>query len=251
MKDEIETRFVKPDPFLQEYVDSFWMLKNHAAADKEVVVVPDSRVDLFFSYSPSKQFNCILMGLGNQPTTLWLPARILSFAVSFNLLALEYVLKRPVADLVNGYTELPAGFWNITSGDLNDFDQFQKSIAQTIKEQLTLATDDRKRNLFRLIYSSNGSISVNDLSEKVFWSSRQINRYFKSWFGISLKSYCNIVRFRASFQQIAEGRLFPEENFADQPHFIRQIRKLSGVSPKNLFKNQNDRFVQFSPFRKK
>ena len=106
--------------------------------------------------------------------------------------------------------------------------------------------DSRKQKLFELIYSSNGSLRVKELSEKVYWSSRQINRYFNRQFGLSLKAYCNILRFRASLPQIRNGRLFPEENFADQTHFIKQIKKFSGVVPKELLKNKNDRFILLS-----
>ncbi len=106
--------------------------------------------------------------------------------------------------------------------------------------------DERKRKLFELIYASNGSISVQELSEKVYWSARQINRYFNQQFGVSLKTFCSILRFRASFQHIKDGILFPQQNYADQSHFIKEAKKLSGVSPKELHKNKNDRFIQFS-----
>jgi AraC-like DNA-binding protein len=61
-----------------------------------------------------------------------------------------------------------------------------------------------------------------------------------------LKAYANILRFRASFEQLHRGELYPEQNFADQSHFIREVKKLSGVTPKELNKNKNDRFIQFS-----
>ena len=100
--------------------------------------------------------------------------------------------------------------------------------------------------MFDFIYSSNGEITVKELSEKVFWSSRQINRYFNQQFGLSLKTYCNILRFRSSFEHIKQGKLFPQQNFADQSHFIKEIKRLAGVLPKELRKNENDRFIQFS-----
>jgi AraC-like DNA-binding protein len=86
-------------------------------------------------------------------------------------------------------------------------------------------------------------MSVQLLSERVHWSSRQINRYFHQQFGLSLKAYCNILRFRASLEHIVRGKLFPELNFSDQTHFIKEIKRLSGVVPKELSKNENDRFV--------
>ena len=93
-------------------------------------------------------------------------------------------------------------------------------------------------------------MSVQELSENVFWSARQINRYFNQQFGISLKAYCNILRFGSSFKDISEGRLFPEENFTDQNHFIKEIKKYSGVTPKELSKNKDDRFMDIVAIKK-
>jgi len=83
----------------------------------------------------------------------------------------------------------------------------------------------------------------------VYWSSRQINRYFNQQFGISLKAYCNILRFGASFKHISEGKLFPEQNFTDQNHFIKEIKKYAGVTPKELSKNKNERFVNITAIK--
>lgn len=78
-----------------------------------------------------------------------------------------------------------------------------------------------------------------------------MNRYFNQTFGLSLKAYCNILRFRASIEHIKQGKLFPELNFSDQAHFIKEVKKLSGVVPKELSKNENDRFIQLSTLTKK
>lgn len=85
----------------------------------------------------------------------------------------------------------------------------------------------------RLVYASKGEMSVKELSEKVGWSSRQINRYFTKQLGLSLKAYSTILRFRASLEHIAQGQLFPELNYTDQNHFIKEVKKFSGVAPKN------------------
>jgi AraC-like DNA-binding protein len=141
---------------------------------------------------------------------------------------------------------LPAGYWGITAADLHNFDLFCTRVTGILKTLITQKPDSRKQQLFELIYSSKGSLTVKELSAKVFWSSRQINRYFNQQFGLSLKVYCNILRFRASLEHIKSGKLFPEENFTDQAHFIREVKKYAGVTPGELFKNKNDRFIQFS-----
>ncbi|MFL9845601.1 DUF6597 domain-containing transcriptional factor [Flavobacterium rhizosphaerae] len=235
-----------PDKPLLDFVDSFWMLHNPDDSDKQVVILPDGRVDVFFSESATESFHVTVLGIGTTPEQATIKADRKTFAISFKPLATEYILKMSVSDLLNKGANLPKNFWGFSTIDLEDFDLFCKKATRHIKALLPKEPDCRKQKLFDLLFSSNGALSVGELAEKVSWSSRQINRYFNRHYGISLKAYCNILRFRASFQQIKDGRLFPEQNFADQAHFIKEVKRLAGVNPKQLAQNQNDRFIQFS-----
>ncbi len=162
------------------------------------------------------------------------------------MLGAEYILKESIAGIINTGKFLSTDFWGFCELDLVDFDLFVVKSVQIIKSLLPSMIDERKRKLFELIYQRKGAISVAELSEHIFWNSRQINRYFNQQFGLSLKSYCNILRFRSSLNHIAKGKLFPEEHFFDQTHFIKEIKKFSGVVPKELLKNKNDRFILLS-----
>ncbi|MFD1140340.1 DUF6597 domain-containing transcriptional factor [Larkinella insperata] len=246
---DIEYKFIQPPAFLAEFVESYWMLVNHSEEEKAVVLVPDGRVDVFFSYSSAEPFHTTVAGVEREASSASIRPRTVIFAVSFKLLAVEYILDTTVS--VNEVRYLPAGFWGITADDLADFGRFCQTISDILKGLADKAMDGRKVKLFELIYGSNGSLPIRELAERAAWSSRQINRYFNQRFGISLKAYCDILRFRASFQDIRAGKLFPEQNFTDQAHFIRDVRKFSGVTPKGLRKNQNDRFIQFSTLEKR
>jgi AraC-like DNA-binding protein len=247
----LEFKIMKPSPQLSDFVESFWMLENKSNAAHETVGLPDGRFDIIFSYSASESFNAMLMGLGTEHGQHSIPPKIVMFAVSFKLLAIEYLLDIKAGSLINTANPLPSGFWGIKKSDLNSFDHFCEKISAKMISLIKPDIDSRKKRLFDLIYASDGSLPVKELSDKVFWSSRQINRYFNEQFGISLKAYCNILRFKTSLHHIKEGKLFPELNFADQTHFIKEIKKFSGVVPKELFKNQNDRFILLSALPKK
>jgi AraC-like DNA-binding protein len=243
---ELEYRIVEPEPVLSEFVERFYMIKNQSLYDKEVVLIPDGRVDLFFLITEANQFIVTLIGLETQPTTAYFPSKCAFFGVSLKLLSIEYLLNTCIADIVNSARKLTTGFWNITHDDLNDFDSFYSKISCQIKESIQPDIDGRKQRLFDIIYETNGSLQVKEYAERAFWTERQINRYFSKYFGISLKVFCNILRFKASFQHLKNGNLFPEQAFSDQAHFIREVKKLTKVTPKVLAKNKNDRFVQFS-----
>lgn len=244
--EDLVYRSEQPNTSLSDFIESFWMLDN-PSGDKEVILLPDGRIDILFSQSAKDPFHIVLLGISTHPEQIILAEKTKIFAVSFNVLAAEYILHESVSDLIDGAKNLPSDFWGFSIVDFNDFEKFCQKASEKIQEQLLIQKiDERKRKLFQLIYSSKGAFSVKELSEKVIWSERQINRYFNKQVGISLKSYCGILRFRASFEHIKEGKLFPQQNFSDQPHFIKEIKKLSGFLPKELSQNKNDRFIQFS-----
>ena len=242
---------VQPPDALVDYVESFWMLRNASNYEKEITVLPDGRVDLFLTSSSTEAFHILLIGLETQPSPTVLAPETVIFAISFKLLAVEYILHTHISTILDGAKQLPTDFLGFNADDLRRYDTFCTKASDILKEQVKKDLDSRKRKLFDLIYSSQGSLSVHQLSDQVFWSRRQINRYFSKQFGISLKSYCDILRFRASFSHLKKGKLFPELNFTDQSHFIREVKKRAGVIPKELAKNKNDRFIQFSTLPKK
>jgi len=237
---------IAPSPTLSWLVDAFWMLQNNSHSSKQITILPDGRIDLLFSESPQEAFHATLLGLATHAAPAVIEAGWTGFAISFNPLATEYLLNESVADLLNSGRTMEPGKLTISKSDLIDFELFVIKAEKMITAALPNDIDTRKKDLFDLIFSSKGSLAVKDLSEKVFWSSRQINRYFTQQYGISLKTYCSIIRFRSAFPQLKKGKLFPEENFVDQSHFIKEIKKLSGALPKELSINKNDRFVQFS-----
>jgi AraC-like DNA-binding protein len=239
-------RFSTPDPTIVDFVERFWLLENPTDDDVPVTVLPDGMIDLLLKQSAGAPLEVVLKGLDTVPGDVVIPAKSKLFAISFKLLAIEYLLQHPVSNTLNGGEVLTRSLWAFSETDIHDFDRLCARATQTIASMVTPPIDGRKKKLFDLIYSSHGALSVKELSEAVYWSSRQINRYFNQQFGVSLKAYCNILRFSASFRHISEGKLFPVENFADQNHFIKDIKRYAGVTPGELSRNKNNRFINIT-----
>ncbi|RYE25562.1 MAG: AraC family transcriptional regulator [Sphingobacteriales bacterium] len=240
----IDYQLVQPAPELSHFVDSFWSLSNTSSEAKPVIILPDGRIDASFSFGEAR--NIGLLGLESGPSRGEITAGTTMFSISFKPLAVEYLFKDYLPIVPDSAALLPANYFGVTIDEFVGMQQFCTLLSGKILAMVTEEIDERKKNLFDLIYASHGSITVKELSEKVFWSTRQINRYFQDIIGISPKAYCNILRFKSSFQHIKDGKLFPEENYSDQSHFIREIKKYAGVVPKELARNKNDRFIQFS-----
>ncbi|MCQ9640923.1 AraC family transcriptional regulator [Chryseobacterium sp. WG14] len=251
MGNDFHYNFIEPDQAIADFVENLGTFQNLSGEPKEVVIIPDGRVDLFFMQSPAEPFCVTLLGLETYPEQREIPSKTTAFVVSFKPIAVEYILNTSIADVLNKGKVLSDDFWDFKAEDLYDFKLCCKKATQKIKELLPEKADERKRKLFELMHLSKGEMSVKDLSEKTAWSSRQINRYFTKQLGLSLKAYSTILRFRTSLEHIAQGKLFPELNYTDQNHFIKEIKKFSGVAPKELSKNKNDRFVLLSVLKGK
>ena len=250
MDEELEYRLIKPDQSIADYVYCFSSLKN-LSSQKEGVIIPNGKIDLLFCKTKDNRLQIVLMGLETKPKPMPKLEVTAFFAISFSPLALEYILHQSIAGVVNSGMELPNNFWDFNINDLNNFEAFCQKASDKIHSLLPQEIDKRKLKLFNLIFETDGEINIKKLSEEIVWEERQINRFFKKHLGISLKYYCNILRFHASLHHIKDGNLYPQLNFTDQSHFIKEIKKLSGVSPKELFKNQNDRFLQFLVYHTK
>lgn len=235
-----------PDSALAPYVRRFWQLRAPGEAARPVWLLPDGCIDVLFGTADTEPFRVVLLGLASTVEQTTLAAGAHTCAVSLRLPAAEYLLRRPVADLLDHGQQLPAGLWGITTADLADLGQFAGKLSATLRQLLPPAPDPRKLCLFELLYASHGTRPVHELADHAGWSSRQINRYFQQYFGLSLKAYCRILRFWAALPQLRAGRLYPEQDFADQAHFGREVRRLAGVRPKDLARNQDDRFILFS-----
>jgi AraC-like DNA-binding protein len=243
---QLEYICLKPDKPLTSVVESIWMVKNHSDEEKEGIVVPDGKIDLFLLGDENGNFEIFTSGICSVPISKPPFPKTIMFAVSFYPIAAEYVFKQSFAELKNIKKVLPTDYWGFSRNDLVDFEKFYQKAISIISSISHEEIDSRKRELFELIYASKGEITVKELEQKVFWSSRQMNRYFHKWLGLTLKSYINIIRFSNSLKQLKNGDFYPELDYTDQSHFIREVKKFSGVKPIVLNKNENDRFIQLS-----
>ena len=249
---EILYEEIDTDKPLADFVKRFWKFNNPTADIQRYTILPDGYFDLIIRITVNKIDSITLFGLWTKEVEVVVPADTIIIGICFKPLAAEYILQQTIADTLNSFKTLPNDFWNINNIQLYNFkswtDEVTIEMLQNFKK--VSAFDNRKQNLFNLLFQSNGSLTVDDLSKQTFWTSRQINRYFKNKYGLTLKTYSNILRCASAYTDIREGDLFPKQDFYDQAHFIKEIKKHTGSNPKELHKNKNDRFLQFSTLPK-
>ncbi|WP_422083811.1 DUF6597 domain-containing transcriptional factor [Ulvibacterium sp.] len=225
----------------------FWEFET---SNKECIheILPDGLFDLIFEIKNDRVSEISLTGVWIQQIQVSIPKNTKLIGVRFKLISAEYIFKQSIRELNNTKTKLPKAFLGAENLPFRNFEDFSSSLIQKIQYGLKnlKEIDDRKFELFKILYEQKGEITVKELSERIFWSSRQINRYFNDRFGFPLKTFCNILKCHSSFPHIANGQLFPEKAYYDQAHFIKEVRRFTGATPKDLFHNKNDRFLQLS-----
>ncbi len=92
----------------------------------------------------------------------------------------------------------------------------------------------------QLVTDRKGIITVNELAERMKISERTLQRMFNENIGISPKKFAKIIQFQISLTQISQDSFSKltdvvyENGYADQSHFIRNIKKITGKRPSQL-----------------
>ena len=131
MDNNFSYKFIKPGELLADFVESIGMFHTASVEAKEVVVIPDGRIDLFFTQSASAPFHvCTYRVRKLNQKQRSIPPQTIFFDINFKPLAVEYILQTSIADSLNSAKNLPADFWNFNADDLKDFDAFYEKASQ-------------------------------------------------------------------------------------------------------------------------
>ncbi len=118
-----------------------------------------------------------------------------------------------------------------------------KSIAlflSHLAEDKSLHTFEDIDRAIQIVLKNNGKIAVKALAEALQISERTLQRMFKEYVGISPKKFAKIIQFQTSLNRISEDShskmtdVVYENGYADQSHFIRNIKAFTGKKPSQL-----------------
>ncbi len=82
----------------------------------------------------------------------------------------------------------------------------------------------------------------NQTNERSLKMKKKLERKFSSWVGISPRHYLKITRFKAAVNLLRNKNFLKFSDVAyqlhyfDQAHFIKNVKELSGLSPRKLQK---------------
>lgn len=208
-------------------------------------ILPDGYFDLAFLLSEST-CRIFLAGPYTQKTNVPLGHYEL-IIVHFRVGRMPNFINICPCELVNTMVELPrisdidadtVGDWLLKENTTDLRKNLIERILGDVNVASCISSDKTYENAVALIDVHNGQIQVGELSRILGVSNRTLERKFKYILGITPKMFAKLVRFQRVLEKIrfqsASRKLTNiayEFGYADQAHFIRDFKSMSGILP--------------------
>lgn len=250
-----------PSPELAPYVRFFWTLEADVSPGEEFVhrSMADGCVEIVFHYRASfdeidvdgARVGSPLSSIQAQSTAFRRFSTSETFGI-FGAYLFPYAIPRlfayPASDFTNISPDLGSVFGNEGKlleeqiGSATDNYARVEIVSRFLNNKLQMSRRDLPP-IYRAIDSvigAAGDVRVSELAREHQLSTRQFERKFKEFAGLSPKLYSRVVRFQAATQHKFAGvRDLTEIAYAcgyyDQSHFINDFRQFSGYTPKEYF----------------
>ncbi len=122
--------------------------------------------------------------------------------------------------------------------DCVEWDDRFEAVERWIIRRLSASTLDHRGVLWAWtqIRQAHGNVNIAVLADRAGWSPKHLAGRFTDYFGHSPKKVARIVRFRHALDELdgnspALAEVSHASGYFDQPHFNRDFREFSGMSP--------------------
>ncbi|WP_442985481.1 helix-turn-helix domain-containing protein [Schaedlerella arabinosiphila] len=124
-----------------------------------------------------------------------------------------------------------------------------------LRQMLCPRQNDIINQAAREIVSCKGTLSVSGLAEECFVSSRQLERLFHEYIGITPKKFCNLVRYQCLWNEILRNPGFrildavERYGYTDQSHLMREFKQYHtmDIGKAKMYACHNVENIQYIP----
>lgn len=241
-------RQFQPGPALRPYIDAYWTIRTEKTVNQITRILPDGCMDII--YNAGRELQDLAEGLTFRHETAYLVGTMtryidtwsqdhshligirfkpLGFASFFKSFPLHEVTNRTIQfDLDN----LPV-INECNADTVRSLDRFFLSRLSNNVSAIRRIIDD--------ITYSNGGVTVRSIARKYAVSSRQLERNFNQYVGLSPKEFISFVRYQFAYTQIKENggvkslsEIAFDTGYFDHSHLTNEIKKYSGFVPSEI-----------------
>ena len=260
-----------PAVALRPYVVQYWegVFKGSPTAALSQKVVPSGYIELVLHLSnarcelkvsnewiESAAFS--LVGFWTTPFMLQFKDTVVTFGIRFKPEAMYSIFGVPAAEFINCSANLEEVFGSSFASYCLQIEELK-----TAGERVQLTDNYLLKELYKterrvsivqvaadLIRRQKGEVSVKSLSDTVCISTRQLEREFKNKLGLSPKTYMRIARLNMVQQLISQNpainmaQLSYLCGYADQAHFIKDFKGLTGELP-SVYVTEKEHYINY------
>jgi len=242
--DALQPRFARrpPGAALAPYVECYWALTAHEAPPWKARILPDGSNDVILDLSTEPQ--AFVVGVMHRADVVPLAGHVDLLGVRFRPGGALPFLNVPLHELADRHVTLDA-LWGTRAATLVD------AVATTPPAQrvsalermllagraLPAADHDLIHRAVALLRRTRGGIGVRLAAQALGVGERRLERAFDLAIGLSPKRFARVVRFLGAVREIGRRATRPgapvalELGYSDQPHFVREFKRLAGVTP--------------------
>jgi AraC-like DNA-binding protein len=252
---------IKPCAALQQMVRYFWVIEQKCA------LIEEARYRLFAESSPNIIFfhgsgESILAGHTVVPRDMMIREKFLMVGACLYPYAIPLMFRLPAVELTHRAFD-----FDLVGGKEAKLLRERVMEVSSIQEKIDLLSAYLLKKIKTVsfiaqsiqgsvldVVQKEGQLTVENIVQQAGISSRQAERKFREYAGMSPKLFTRLIRFHASLRWAATNCSLTEiayrSGYFDQSHFIREFKQFSGVSPKQYFRlnpsHVADNFIQLS-----
>lgn len=247
-QNNITCREIPPCAPLRPYIRCYWgselpYCSPQNAGNPGTLVIPDTCADLMYDidYTAGRVTGgfCGINDKSFYACSHFEKGHIVStFCVRFYAWNAYRFSEDTLKDTVNGFLDCGARFaWldKALRDNLFELHSLQEKIAFTeklfLKKMESMRTHQTFDQAVRLILENNGNLEIAQLSRDVFLSSRQLERIFHDYAGVTPKKLSSLIRYQALWREILSNPGFQvldavqQFGYTDQPHLLKEFKR--------------------------
>lgn len=240
---------------LQSYIRCYWGIENPIIqieyADAPELVIPDTCVDIIYHIDYTDNIvtggfcgvnDCSFHAHGNEN----IGHMVSTFAIRFFAWSAYAFCDDSLQFTMNGYLDVASRFeWldRMIRPRLLELKTLQEKISFTEQVLLKRLSDVRENTIvndaIQNILISKGSLDIAKLAKESFVSTRQLERLFHEYIGITPKKLSNLIRYQLLWRDILCEPDFDvlsavhKFGYTDQSHLLREFKRYHSMDIHN------------------
>lgn len=137
--------------------------------------------------------------------------------------------------------------------EANSVEELLTRVEKELQEHQRMQIPKELKQAIEVIIDNAGVISTEEITNQIFYSSRQINRMFNQYLGMSMKAFSRLVRMNKAIQYLNDPHMTTNDicerlGYYDDSHFIKDFKIVCEITPLTYRCNMSDFYSEIAKY---